>query len=330
MKVKDKVQAIVNHKTTDCYALIAPVSNATDDSCTQLGISFPDVHLDSDKAAALAAYPHEHLGFESVMPYFSIVLEGAALGADINWGGRYTMPSIKKPLFCDPEEFRLPADFLDRPPVASLLESIRLLKHRFGDQALVLGKVCGPWTLSLHLYGMEPFLIDTLLEPAKAQAFLEQFAGITRLFAEAQLDAGADMITFADHITADLASPDTYLNLLQPIHRNILRFFPADTFILHCCGNTTDRIAHFARAGFPIFHFDSKNSIQAVLEKADGMCLTGCVNNPETLLYGSPEAVYQETRQIMASGIRLISPECALPIQVANCNLKAIADAVRS
>lgn len=330
MNARERIEAILNRNVCDRPALIAPVSNATAESCRQLGLSFQDVHLDGEKAAALAAYPHEQLGFDSMMPYFSIVLEGAALGAEIDWGGPYTMPSIRKPLFSDPDEFVLPADFLDRPPITALLDTIRLLRQRYGDTALILGKVLGPWTLALHLYGMEPFLIDTVLQPAKARTFMEQFAGITRLFAEAQLTAGADMITLADHITADLASPDTYLNLLQPLHRQIIQTFPANTFILHCCGNTTDRVAYFADAGFPVFHFDSKNKLDDIIRKTGSMQLTGAVNNPETLLFGTVEDVFQQTRSLMAAGIRLISPECAIPLQVKNVNLQAIARAVGS
>ena len=330
MNASERVRAILNHETTDRPALIAPVSNATAESCAQLGFSLQQAHLDSDKAAALAAYPHERLGFDSVMPYFSVVLEGAALGAGIDWGDTYTMPSIKSPLYREPDECILPGDFLDRPPIAALLAAIRLLKRRYGDSALVLGKVFGPWTLGLHLCGMEHFLIDTLLDPPKVQAFIERFAGITRVFAQAQLEAGADMLTLADHITADLAGPDAYLRFLQPTHRQILQSFPKNTFILHCCGKTTDRIAAFADAGFPVFHFDSKNPVREALQKADGMLLTGCVNNPETLLFGTPAEAYRQTRQIMAAGIRLISPECALPLQVKNENLAAIAAAVRA
>ena len=60
------------------------------------------------------------------------------------------------------------------------------------------------------------------------------------------------------------------------------------------------------------------------------MQLTGAVNNPETLLFGTVEDVFQQTRSLMAAGIRLISPECAIPLQVKNVNLQAIARAVGS
>jgi [methyl-Co(III) methanol-specific corrinoid protein]:coenzyme M methyltransferase len=285
--------------------------------------------MNADKAAALAAYPHEHLGFDSVMPYFSIVLEAATLGGDIDWGNDFDMPVLKRPLYKEPGDFKMTEDFLGREPVATLLSTIRMLKKRFGRTVLILGKALGPWTLGLHMYGMENFLVDTLLEPQKIHDFIKEFCKITICLAEAQLEAGADMITIADHITADIASPKTYREFLMPVHKRILAYFPRNTFILHCCGKTTDRISLFAEAGFPVFHFDSKNNISDAMHEAGQMILTGCVNNLATLLFGSTKEVENQTRKIMAEGIRLISPECAIPLQVKNENLRAISLAVR-
>ena len=38
------------------------------------------------------------------------------------------------------------------------------------------------------------------------------------LFGEAQIDAGADALTFPDHATGDLVSGDYYRRFLQDIH----------------------------------------------------------------------------------------------------------------
>ncbi len=330
MKACQRVHAILEGQETDRPALLAPVSNATQESCEKLGFSFEHAHLDADKAAALAAYPLEHLGFDSVMPYFSVVAEAAALGARIDWGDEKTMPSIRSTIIGAQEEILIPKDFLSRKPIQAILAAIRLLKNRYKDQALVIGKVMGPWTLGLHVYGMESFLIDTLMEPAYIQALIDRLSDLTSLFARAQLEAGADMITLADHITADLASPQTYVTFLQAAHQRIIASLPPRSLILHCCGQTTDRMAFFAQAGFPIFHFDSKNSLTDAKREAGSMLLTGSINNVDTLLGGTPEQVTQEANMLIEGGIRLISPECALPLQVKNSQLLALSQAVRT
>jgi [methyl-Co(III) methanol-specific corrinoid protein]:coenzyme M methyltransferase len=286
-----------------------------------IGVNFNEVHLDADKMAALAATGYENLGFDSVMPYFSVVHEAAAFGCEIDWGKGDAMPNQKSAVFNEPDEFKMPEDFLDRLPIRTVIEAIRLLRQKFGDNVFIIGKVMGPWTLSYHLHGVEDFLIETSIEPQKVKGFLNTFKTITRVFAQAQFDMGADAVTLADHATCDLVSPHAYRELLLPVHKELNGIFKGKKLILHCCGNTLDRIGMFAEAGFGLFHFDSKNDIGQAKKAAGSMKLTGCVNNPEVLLNGNRKDVERQVRKIIGEGIGLISPECAVPLRVKNENL---------
>lgn len=324
-----KYQRIVHEDSFDERMVINPTSVATMDSCRKLGINFAEAQLNSDKMAALAAYSYEHLGFDSVMPYFSVLQEAAALGCDVDWGTGNCMPKLRKGVYSHIEECKIPEDFLDRQPIKTVLEAIRALRKKLGEKVLIIGKVMGPWTLSYHLHGVEDFLVETLIEPEIATAYLNSFKEITKIFAEAQFEAGADVITLADHATSDLVSPDTYQKLLLPLHKEILSDFKGKDFILHCCGNTNDRIHLFAEAGFKVFHLDSKNDIKKALDSAGKMKLTGCVNNPDILLRGTLEDIEKQVLEILAFGIRLISPECAIPLQVNNNSLYQISKIVK-
>ena len=329
MTGKERALSCIDGAETDRPAVINPTSIATAESCRMIGVNFKDTHLDSDKMAALAAVGHEKLGFDSVMPYFSVVQEAAALGCTIDWGDGENMPAQKNPPFAEPEQFAMPADFLDRLPIRTVLEAIRLLKNRIGGSALIIGKVMGPWTLSYHLHGVEDTLIDTIEDEEKLHEFVGRFAEITKTFAQAQFEAGADAITLADHATADLVSPAAYSKFLLSAHKKILGFFQGQKIILHCCGNTLDRIALFARAGFGVYHFESKNDISRSIELAGNMVLTGCVNNADVLLNGRREDVAAQVRDIVSKGIRLVSPECAVPLKVTNANLVHIVRSVK-
>jgi [methyl-Co(III) methanol-specific corrinoid protein]:coenzyme M methyltransferase len=324
MTGKERALACLFGHETDRPTVINPTSIATSESCRKIGVNFQDVHLDPDKMAALAAIGHDGLGFDSVMPYFSVVHEAAALGCIIDWGNIEDMPKQKNHPFADPEQFAFPNDFLDSTPIKTILEAIRLLRKKLGEKALIIGKVMGPWTLSYHLHGVEDTLIDSIEDEEKICEFIERFSEITKTFAQAQFEAGADVITLADHATADLVSPGTYRDILLPAHKKITQFFHGDKIILHCCGNTLDRIAYFAQAGFAAFHFDSKNDINQAIKAAGDMKLTGCVNNVEVLLNGNQETVAHQTENIINSGINIVSPECAIPLQIKNANLAEI------
>ena len=65
------------------------------------------------------------------------------------------------------------------------------------------------------------------------------------------------------------------------------------------------------------------------MEKVNGkILLTGAITNNGVLFGGTPEQVRTQTRQLLDDGIRLISPECAIPMQTPNENLRMIRKAV--
>ena len=122
--------------------------------------TFPEVHTNGEKMAKLAAVGHEVLGYDTVAPYFSVINEAAALGANMSWGDMSHMPAVRRPyLFEEPKDFHIPPDFLERVPTRAVLEAISLLRQRFGDEVAIIGKVFGPWTLAYHLFGIEEFLV---------------------------------------------------------------------------------------------------------------------------------------------------------------------------
>ncbi len=183
--------------------------------------------------------------------------------------------------------------------------------------------------MSYHLHGLQDFLIKTLLEPDTVRAFLDRLRTVTLLFGKAQIASGADALCLADHATGDLVRGTMYRDFLQPIHRELVQELGC-AVVLHICGNTLDRIGYIADAGFPAFHFDSKVDAADAVSAAGGrISLVGNVNNPEILLAGTPEAVERHARQAVECGIRVLAPECAVPLRTPLENLKTIHRAVK-
>ena len=313
----------------DCIPVGSPTSVATVDQMERTGAWFPAVHQDGEAMAALAAGAPDILGYDAIMPVFSVVQEAAALGCEMSWGSAGSMPDALTHPWRDPDAVSIPPDFLDRPPIRAVLDAIRRLKRSHGERVAIIGKVMGPWTLSYHLHGIQDFLAETLLEPDRVRAFLDRLKQVPMLFGRAQIEAGADALCLADHATGDLVRGTMYRDFLSPIHRELTRALSVPV-ILHICGDTLDRIGFISQAGFAAFHFDSKVDAKAAVEAAGpGLALVGNVNNPEVLLRGSPDAVRSQARYAADAGVRVIGPECAVPLQTCISNLQAIADAVR-
>ncbi|MDH7500537.1 MAG: uroporphyrinogen decarboxylase family protein, partial [candidate division NC10 bacterium] len=235
-------------------------------------------------------------------------------------------PTVRAHPFTDPGSIRIPADFLERPSVAAVLEAIRILKRRYGQEVAIIGKVMGPWTLSYHLHGLQDFLVKTITAPKVVHAFLHTLKEVSLRFGRAQLEAGADVLCLADHATGDLVSPECYRDFLLPVHQEIAGQIPRPV-VLHICGDTTNRLEYIARTGFSAFHFDSKVKAKVARQIVGRrIALVGNINNAETLLSGSVEAVREEARVTLREGVDLLAPECAVPLRTPLPNLRILAE----
>jgi MtaA/CmuA family methyltransferase len=306
-----------------------PTSIVTLELMQKAGIFFPQAHLEAQQMAELAAAGHEILGFDTIMPEFSVQQEAAALGCEIDWGSPSMMPDAKTHPFQRVEDLKIPENILGKPSLTVVLEALALLRRQYGDEVALIGKVMGPWTISYHMAGTENFLLWSAVEPDRVRRFLEALKEVTVLFAQAQFQAGADVVVLADHATGDLVSPKTYQHFLLPVHKEMVQRI-GGPLILHICGNCADRLRLFVEAGFDGYHFewqvDSREAVKVVDHE---MALVGNINNPTALLRGTPEDVRQQVRYSVKAGIDIIAPECAVPLQTPLRNLKAIVEAAR-
>jgi len=308
-----------------------PTSIACHELMDQVGVSFPAAHLDPNAMAELALAGHELVGFDTVMPEYSVVQEAAAMGAQVDWGDRDRMPDVKDFPNADFSDVVVPADLLEKPACRVVLDALSILRRHVGGRAAVVGKVMGPWTMSYHMAGTQNFLLAVGMgETAKVTRMLRQLMPVTIAFINAQFAAGADIVVLADHATRNLVGPHHYEQLLLPIHQEITAQ-AGGPLILHVCGNCSDRLELFARTGVDAYHFEwAIDSREAVQRVGDRISLVGNINNARTLLQGTPEDVYQQARYAIEAGVNIIGPECAIPLSTPLENLKAIVAAARA
>ncbi|MAE67194.1 MAG: methyltransferase [Phycisphaeraceae bacterium] len=331
MTPRQRVLAALKREPVDRTPVCNPTSVATVELMDLVDAHFPNANRDPRKMALLAATGHTELGFDSVMPVFTIIQESSALGCKIQWEEKDNWPTVKmsEPIWSKPEDIRIPSDLLTHPDTKCVLDAIRLLRRELGDDVAIIGKTMGPWSLGYHTMGVEKFLLMSLDDPDQTKKCLDLMKQVTVDFGRAQIDAGADALTLPDHATGDLVSGDYYDRYLKEMHIEFVDEIPIP-LILHICGRTVDRMDYIAQTGMAAFHFDSKNDPGESM----GICshrisLIGNVNNPETLYSKGPEDVEAEVRKNLDAGVQLVGPECAIPLQTSIENLKAIPRAVR-
>jgi len=291
-----------------------------------VGAEFPGAHLDSEAMTKLAIAGHTVFDFDVVMPLFSVWHESAAVGCPVEWGDKGRMPDCRGHIWKTAADIRYTKDFLTHPAARTPLKALAALKKELGDHAAVCGKVFGPWTLGYHFFGVEDWLVNAALAPDLIKECIEKMKNITRWFAQAQLEAGADCLLLADHATRDLCGPVMYEEFLLPIHTELARAFDCP-LILHICGDTKDRIGYIRQTGLDCFHWDTKSGAPAEIRRLAGnqLALMGGISNVTVLNNGTEEDVVRQARKAAADGINIVGPECAVPLGVRVKNLKAIA-----
>ena len=329
MNGRERVMAALRLEAVDRTPVCNPVSAATIELMDLADAPFPGACRDSNLMARLAATGHTELGFDSVMPVFSVVQESSALGCQIRWEEKdWPTVVMSAPIWRGPEDIRIPSDLLSHPDMKCVLDAIRILRKQFGDGVAIIGKVMGPWTQSYHCFGLENFLLMAAEDPDSTRLCLERLKEVTIQFAIAQIEAGADALTLPDHASGDLVGPGYYSRYLRDLHHEFAARIPAP-LILHICGRTLDRMEYIAQTGLAAFHFDSKNDLAKSMAVIRGrLALVGSINNPETLLRRGPADVRQEVYRCLEAGIPVIAPECAVPLQTPVENLKEIPKAV--
>jgi MtaA/CmuA family methyltransferase len=331
MTSRERVLAALKREPVDRTPICNPTSVATVELMDLVDAYFPQANREPELMARLAATSYTELGFDTIMPVFTIIQESSALGCKIQWEQKDNWPTVKmkEPIWSKADDVKIPSNFLTHPDTKCVLDAIKILKKEYGNEVAVIGKTMGPWSLAYHCFGVEDFLLMSLDDPGQTRQILDKLKAATVDFGVAQLEAGADAITLPDHATGDLVSGEYYERYLRDLHIEFAERIPIP-IILHICGRTVDRMEYIAQTGMAAFHYDSKNDpTESIHIMKERISLVGNINNPETLFSKGPDVVREEVIRNLEAGVHLVGPECAIPLQTSIENLKAIPEAVK-
>ena len=191
---------------------------------------------------------------------------------------------------------------------------------------LILGKVFGPWTLGYHVFGVEPFLMATLLQPDAVRRAMRKLLEVTVAFGNAQVDAGADALTLADHCTRDLCSPGAYRSFLQELHHELHERIHCP-IVLHICGDTADRLGYIRETGLECFTSTQKwrRHRPEPWRAKSSLSWAARAISPWSR-NGTAPGMPLNMQEKLAARINIIGPECAVPLDGPWINLRTIAE----
>ncbi len=274
----------------------------------------------------------EDFGIDIVQAISDPYREAADLGSEVEFP-EDDQPLLSYPLLAD--KVRIRALRLVDPGVGSRmsdrLEAVADFRARVGGEIPIMGWVEGAMAEAADLRGVSTIMLDVYEDPAWVTELLEFCTLQEIMFAEAQINAGADMIGIGDAVTS-LISPTMYQQFALPYQRRIVDAIHAKGALarLHICGRTTHLLAEMAQTGADIIDADSMVPFDVAANSVAPAVICGNINPVTVMLQGTPEDVIAGTLECRRKGgARFIGMAgCEVPDSTPSANLWAQREAL--
>ena len=95
MTSRERVLAGLRREPVDRTPVCNPTSVATVELMDLVDAHFPEANRNPEMMARLAATGYTEIGFDSIMPVFSIIQESSALGCKMQWEQKDNWPTVR-------------------------------------------------------------------------------------------------------------------------------------------------------------------------------------------------------------------------------------------
>ena len=334
MNERERLIASLMLKPVDRLPAVSHLQAATVDLMEAAGCYWPEAHRDARKMLTLALAVNRNAGLESVKVPFDVALDPTAFGAVTGNDAVDRLPSVMQTVISsmdDVEKLQIPDPRRDgRPPV--VLEALRALRD-MGLTIPIFGGVVAPFMLAGQLRGEEKAIMDVMIDPGLMNGLVAKCAEWGAIYAEAQVDAGADVISLIDATASGtILSPEQYAEFALPHQKKVVNAIHAKgvPVILHICGDTSPNIDLMMSTGADAISIDQCMDMKWVKEQAAGRCaVVGNVSPTTTLLFGGPDDVTRSCYEIIDAGTDVLAPGCGFAPRTPLANMQAMARSVR-
>lgn len=303
------------------------------DVMRQAGDGVPGVYDDAGRMASLAQAVAQHTGFENLALPFCMTLEAELLGSEIDPGSLECEAKIKKEAFASVAEAQIPE--LRKIPAGSRTERVieavdRAARNRPNEP--IVGSLTGPVSTAASVVDPVTFLKEFRKNRDGVHRVLDQVTDVLTTFAQALVDAGADLIAISDPTaTGEILGPRLfegfaalYLNhLTDRIHHLGV------PVIVHICGDLGPVEAQVAALHADAISTDAAINLARLKGLYPHLVTMGNVST-YMLQFGSPDKISVRTRQLVGEGVDIIAPACGLSTSTRLENIRALTDSVRN
>ena len=332
MRSLDRVRALVAGQPVD-HLPVQPVVMMF--AAKHLGIPFIEYTRDGRKMAAAQSKLVHDFGIDCLLTCSDPAREVIDIAGEgsINWY------EDQGPAICEEraalldksrlKTFHVP-DPLGGGRMHDRIKGIEVMHQEFGGEVSIVGWVEGPLALGAELRGLTRSMTDFLDDAAFMKDLLDFTAEVAVVYAEAQIQSGADTIGMSD-AAASMMGPKYYSEFLFPrqlrVVESICQAHPEVIVRLHMCGNTDSLIPQMKQLPVHIFELDSPTNLAAARAcLGPDRVILGNVSTITDMLEGTPEHVYEASRRChqTCGKFHIVGTGCEVPPTTPAENLHAM------
>jgi len=214
------------------------------------------------------------------------------------------------------------------------LKALASFRETVGDEKLIEGWIEGPIAEGADLRGINTLMMDFFDDPEFVTRLFEFVTAMEIDFAQAQVEAGADLIGIGD-AAASLVGPDLYNEHVWPYEKRMVDAIHdmGAKVRLHICGNTTAIVDSMGRLGADIVDLDFLvDMIAARSQTSPGQVLLGNLDPVRALSRSDPHRIAAELAACHeAAGPRyIVGAGCEVPRETPPENLRALCEYART
>ncbi len=214
------------------------------------------------------------------------------------------------------------------------IKAVASLREQVGSEKIVEGWIEGPCAEGADLRGINTLMMDFYDDPVFVRDLFEFALEMGLRFAQAQVEAGADIIGVGD-AAASLVGPRLYKEFIWPYEKRLVDgLHDMGTKVrLHICGDTRFALAGMGQLGCDIVDLDSPSPLRDAREQmGPNQVLLGNINPVEVLHHGTPETVFAALAEChrQAGGRYIVGAGCEIPRATPTENVRAMLEFAQS
>ncbi|WP_432404103.1 methylcobamide:CoM methyltransferase MtbA [Wukongibacter sp. M2B1] len=326
---KDRLNKVFNGEKVDRPPCICPggmMNMVITDIMEDIGVGFPQAHMDAQMMADLAVAVYEKECFENYGVPFCMTVEAEEFGAKVDMGTNIYEPHVVEYAINSVQEWEMLSEInFQQGRSKVVLDAIKLLKSKESDIP-VIGNLTGPISTASSI--MEPvvFYKELRKNNSEAHKFVDFVTEQLIQFAKEQIVAGADIIAISDPSgTGEILGPKLFKEFAVKYINKIVDGIQNENIptIVHICGQMKKVYHEVNKIKSGVLSFDSIVSMNEARKNLGDRLIMGNVST-YTIEFGEPDKIAELTQKCVKDGSNIISPACGLGMKSPIKNVRSM------